>query len=186
MKEYIMVAALTAAAIPASANATTVLETQAQTSAGQLFSYSFAGLGTPTGPGSITITARGDYSFGFPQIESLDYDIEGLLTGNLSLESADTTTAFSFDDNQFSSTFALTLADFQTLTADGVIDITLDLSDGVNLFNPDTAFTSVGITLESVGAVPEPASWAMMIGGFGLVGGAMRRRRKANVKVAFA
>lgn len=28
-------------------------------------------------------------------------------------------------------------------------------------------------------AVPEPATWAMMIGGFGLVGGAMRRRRAA-------
>jgi hypothetical protein len=27
-----------------------------------------------------------------------------------------------------------------------------------------------------VAAVPEPASWAMMISGFGLVGGAMRRR----------
>jgi len=29
--------------------------------------------------------------------------------------------------------------------------------------------------------VPEPASWAMMLGGFGLVGGAMRARRKAAV-----
>jgi hypothetical protein len=29
------------------------------------------------------------------------------------------------------------------------------------------------------GAVPEPASWAMMLGGFGLVGGAMRRRKTA-------
>lgn len=27
------------------------------------------------------------------------------------------------------------------------------------------------------GGVPEPASWAMMVGGFGLVGGAMRRRK---------
>ncbi|KAB7648798.1 nidogen-like domain-containing protein [Polymorphobacter fuscus] len=27
------------------------------------------------------------------------------------------------------------------------------------------------------GAVPEPATWAMLIGGFGMVGGAMRRRR---------
>ncbi|ODU21332.1 MAG: hypothetical protein ABS87_07160 [Sphingomonas sp. SCN 67-18] len=33
-------------------------------------------------------------------------------------------------------------------------------------------------------AVPEPATWAMMIGGFGLVGGAMRRsRRKAAMPV---
>jgi hypothetical protein len=34
------------------------------------------------------------------------------------------------------------------------------------------------------GAVPEPATWAMMIAGFGAVGFAMRRRR--NVKVSFA
>ncbi len=32
----------------------------------------------------------------------------------------------------------------------------------------------------SVAIVPEPATWAMMIGGFGLVGGAMRRRRLAG------
>ncbi|SNS18848.1 PEP-CTERM protein-sorting domain-containing protein [Sphingomonas laterariae] len=35
----------------------------------------------------------------------------------------------------------------------------------------------------TVAAVPEPASWAMMIGGFGLVGGAMRRR---HVQLSFA
>ena len=32
--------------------------------------------------------------------------------------------------------------------------------------------------------VPEPASWAMMVGGFGLVGGALRNRRKAGVSFA--
>ncbi len=35
-------------------------------------------------------------------------------------------------------------------------------------------------------AVPEPASWAMLIGGFGLVGGAMRRRRKMTTNVSYA
>lgn len=35
-------------------------------------------------------------------------------------------------------------------------------------------------------AVPEPASWAMMIAGFALVGGAMRRRRNTKVSVSFA
>ena len=34
------------------------------------------------------------------------------------------------------------------------------------------------------GAVPEPASWAMMLGGFGLVGAALRNRRR-NTAVSF-
>jgi hypothetical protein len=38
-----------------------------------------------------------------------------------------------------------------------------------------------GLRVEMAGGVPEPASWAMMLGGFGLVGGAMRSRRKAAV-----
>jgi len=42
-----------------------------------------------------------------------------------------------------------------------------------NLYD-STAFTA---TVESVAAVPEPASWAMLITGFGLTGAAMRRRR---------
>lgn len=32
----------------------------------------------------------------------------------------------------------------------------------------------------SVAAVPEPATWAMMIGGFGMVGGSMRYRRRSK------
>jgi len=34
------------------------------------------------------------------------------------------------------------------------------------------------------GAVPEPASWAMMLGGFGAVGGAMRARRRTRIRFA--
>jgi len=33
-------------------------------------------------------------------------------------------------------------------------------------------------------AIPEPASWALMLGGFGLVGGAMRGRKGATVRFA--
>jgi len=36
---------------------------------------------------------------------------------------------------------------------------------------------SVTIHVDSAGAVPEPATWAMMIAGFGLAGAALRRRR---------
>jgi hypothetical protein len=43
-----------------------------------------------------------------------------------------------------------------------------------------TTYAQVGA---GAGAVPEPASWALMLGGFGLIGGAMRRR-KAQVRFA--
>lgn len=36
----------------------------------------------------------------------------------------------------------------------------------------------------TITAVPEPANWALMIGGFGLVGGAMRRRARVSVTYA--
>jgi Domain of unknown function (DUF4082)/PEP-CTERM motif len=54
----------------------------------------------------------------------------------------------------------------------------------------DTSNNNVGgawlggnFTLTGTGAVPEPASWALMLTGFGLVGGAMRRR---VTKVSYA
>jgi hypothetical protein len=34
-------------------------------------------------------------------------------------------------------------------------------------------------SVASVGGVPEPAAWALMISGFGLAGAALRRGRKA-------
>ena len=46
---------------------------------------------------------------------------------------------------------------------------------------------SLGGFIDSVSlqaAVPEPASWAMMLGGFGLIGGAMRSRRRSIVSFA--
>ncbi len=52
--------------------------------------------------------------------------------------------------------------------------------DGIFADAPDRARFAV----DTFSGVPEPASWAMMISDFGLVGGAMRRR--AKVRVAFA
>ena len=40
--------------------------------------------------------------------------------------------------------------------------------------------------LGNAGAVPEPATWAMLIAGFGLVGAAMRRRRRDGIRSALA
>jgi hypothetical protein len=52
-----------------------------------------------------------------------------------------------------------------------------------------TSSSNLGVGLDNVvvepvrGAVPEPATWALMLGGFGIAGTALRRRRTA---VAFA
>jgi hypothetical protein len=54
-------------------------------------------------------------------------------------------------------------------------------NEGVESFG--SAWAS-GIVTYTLGPVPEPTSWAMMVGGFGLVGGAMRVRRKAAVSFA--
>ena len=43
----------------------------------------------------------------------------------------------------------------------------------------------VGIVTSSIAAVPEPATWAMMLVGFGMMGASMRYRRK-SIAVSFA
>lgn len=53
------------------------------------------------------------------------------------------------------------------------------LTGTFDLFNdPDhqDKLATLTITSDAQAAVPEPASWAMMIGGFGMIGGALRRR----------
>ncbi len=66
-----------------------------------------------------------------------------------------------------------------TLDKDGNIYLVAELG-GIN----SGASAFIKLAREQVsGAVPEPATWAMMLGGLGLVGGAMRRRA---TKVAFA
>ena len=57
-----------------------------------------------------------------------------------------------------------------SLTATGLAD---PIGGGVAV----RSFGSVGFDTISLGAVPEPASWTMLIAGFGLTGAAMRRRR---------
>ena len=49
--------------------------------------------------------------------------------------------------------------------------------------NNPRPFDNYSVTISAVNAVPEPASWALMIAGFGLAGGVLRTRR---ARVAFA
>jgi hypothetical protein len=64
------------------------------------------------------------------------------------------------------------------------------LFSGLNPFTTVTASDNTFSAFEFVPAVtssvPEPAAWGMMILGFGLVGGVLRRRSSAKVNVRFA
>lgn len=60
-------------------------------------------------------------------------------------------------------------------------------SSGFNYQVDDVFFRSETVQVSNFAAgVPEPATWAFMIFGFGAIGGAMRLQRKANVKVSYA
>lgn len=61
--------------------------------------------------------------------------------------------------------------------------------DNVNSFTAGFAFNSAEtegyqFARFTLSAVPEPASWAMTVGGFGLIGSAMRRRQRTTVRYA--
>jgi hypothetical protein len=60
----------------------------------------------------------------------------------------------------------------------------MSLANFGNVFNPTYGIAVEGSATSNVqwhidySAAPEPASWAMMLGGFGLIGGTIRSRRK--------
>lgn len=50
----------------------------------------------------------------------------------------------------------------------------------------DDGYFGPNFQIAAMGAIPEPTTWALMIFGFGAIGGAMRRQRKPLVKVSYA
>jgi|GEM_PF-2810074 len=71
---------------------------------------------------------------------------------------------------------------FYLLADSGEVFKSISLSSGVDRFSQ---LKQTDLLLAQTGAVPEPATWAMMIVGFGVVGASMRRR-KARVSYAMA
>lgn len=102
---------------------------------------------------------------------------------------------YTFDD-KFTQTYNTSgyLASTGIGSDERVYVLNVDKNDGVDQFNffsinPDGSyrqdFGTFATTPAATGAVPEPASWAMMIFGMGAVGFAMRRR-KVTTRVQFA
>ncbi|MBB5684614.1 DVUA0089 family protein [Sphingobium boeckii] len=83
------------------------------------------------------------------------------------------------------------LASGSYILAVGAFELTMDeartgIASTPDIFNLDYTTTFRSSTDVTIGgAVPEPATWAMMIAGFGLVGAGMRRRAP-KVTVTYA
>lgn len=113
-----------------------------------------------------------DYgSIGAPGTHSLTAGVYNLVTNSFVQISTVTAT----QSNNFDTLFTTYTVDFSS--AAGFENIQFVSFDG-------TASKDVFLDNVSISAVPEPASWALMITGFGLVGGAMRRRQAVRVTYA--
>lgn len=90
------------------------------------------------------------------------------------------------DGGGFATANLLGPSPFLTGTAGFQYAATSEVTGGLALFGTESSNTAF-LSVEGMigGAVPEPATWAFMIFGFGAIGGAMRRQRKANVKVSY-
>ncbi|HMI20647.1 MAG TPA: PEPxxWA-CTERM sorting domain-containing protein [Sphingomonas sp.] len=111
--------------------------------------------------------------------------------GTFDVSNLDAGLSFYADTNGFSLNLTGTRADSSTVTASLTLDFffqTYTLSGFNNLVSLSFSNDPEGyIALDNINGsggtspAPEPASWALMLGGFGMVGGALRSRRKAAV-----
>ena len=124
---------------------------------------------TPQWHWNFSAIAQGDDTLHFVGIGN------GFATAGAALTAAQTAAAWN------SGTFALPNGPFVpgmqptpfTFTLDGLTTLLFTISDGDNNY----ANNAGGVSFRIAAAVPEPATWAMLIGGFGMIGLAMRRRR---------
>lgn len=136
------------------------------------FSKAFLGINQISGTASTNRQRPAQFSGDFTNYQS---NLQFALTFPFNL----------FNERRFGEPIAL--RDLGLLNATGMFSVSLQDTSGalaVALGPVRTASLQLDFDTFEVVAVPEPTTWAMMIGGFALVGGSMRRR--AGVNVSFA
>lgn len=84
-----------------------------------------------------------------------------------------------FTFNQLTSNSAAPFTDYRLVFLNASQAIGYGIGNGGSFFNDST-----GVRFSVASGVPEPATWAMLIMGFGVVGFAMRRRTRTTVAYA--
>ncbi|MEM7630342.1 MAG: hypothetical protein AAF356_13135 [Planctomycetota bacterium] len=172
-----MIAAVAVAACAgmASAQISVVLSgTQSITEAGQMFTFDFGagdGVLEAISAGSLTVTALGDYSVVPPSSETMDWDIDGVASGQ-GFDAGAFSGPIDLFQNSVSQSFDISMADMIAITSDGSVTITIQNGSTVDFF-VDQPEDFVSVSLE-YRAVPTPGV-AGLLGLGGLI--AARRRR---------
>lgn len=183
MKTHALAAAVLVAATAVPASATTYLG--ATTLSSPTYNRVLSGT-PPTGLSAVgtaahyqvtpfTVATTGGYTFLMSAITPANWDTFLTLYANSFNPAAALTNALAAND------------DNPTI---GLSGFTINLTAGVSYFAVATGFanTDVGtysIAINPTNAVPEPASWALMVLGFGCAGFVVRRRA-ATVRVRYA
>ena len=134
----------------------------------------------------------GDYSTN-PNTYSTTFTVSGdLSTANLSgLFEADNFASIYLNGHLLAADIPATVYEnFQTFTSfsasadDFVADLNTLSVVLTDTGKPSAMLVSGLVTTRLTGVVPEPATWALMIGGFGMAGAALRRRRQSAAATA--
>ncbi|MGL6043506.1 MAG: PEPxxWA-CTERM sorting domain-containing protein [Sandaracinobacteroides sp.] len=151
--------------------------------------------------GGDTVTGTGSSLVSFPFTDTSLFPANGagssnggrngfqtaLLTTNLFLSDKSVVTwTMSADDDAWvfiNGTLLTGLGGVHPVAASPIGTITLNAGNhDIRVFFADRHTTQSSLSFSATAAaVPEPATWAMLISGFGLVGWAARRRRPARV-----
>ena len=176
MRLFGMVAAIVVA-FSSSAFADTITRSGTQTSTGQNFSWTFGV--TPSGytPGTLVIEGYGDYN-ATNEYLSVRVDGNNLGTINPSYPSSSLSVQ-SIDSNfrRFTKTYNLSPGFMNSITANGYVNIYLDLSSSVHTLGR-RPWVRATLSWNNGGEpVPEPSTFALL-GAGGLAFGWYRRRRR--------
>ncbi|HWI87409.1 MAG TPA: PEPxxWA-CTERM sorting domain-containing protein, partial [Sphingomonas sp.] len=66
----------------------------------------------------------------------------------------------------------------------GLISLSAGDTLSFQILTIPAGYSDATIAVTALSPTPEPASWAMMVGGFGAIGGAMRNRKRIAVTFA--
>lgn len=181
MRHGKFVGALLAAALATSANATT-----------KTFEYDDSG--TTVASGSFTYATGSSGVLGYADLTAFSVTVAGVtytladvagLTDYIHFAYDTSANVFAIDTNSCGFAGCGYQSSLSAIDSAGTFGFFFNGAPGAyQEYSSNTGGSFTTITISDAGDVPEPATWAMMVGGFGLVGTALRTRRRTTVSFA--